>query len=844
MPLAPGTRLGPYEIVARIGAGGMGEVYRAKDTKLKRDVAIKVLPEAFAGDPDRMARFQREAEVLASLNHPNIAQIYGVEERALVMELVVGETLKGPLPIDAALNYAKQIADALEAAHEKGIVHRDLKPANVMVTSAGLVKVLDFGLAAVIQGSIPNSGDATNSPTLTMHATQAGMIMGTAAYMSPEQARGKSVDKRADIWAFGVVLYEMLTGKQLFHGDTITDVLAAVVTKEPDWKHVPSKVQRLLKRCLEKDPTKRLRDISGVALLLEEPTQVENQRRKKLPWVLLAAATASTIVFGVLYYRTPQNVGSLPKLAFTIAAQNGFDISPVISPDGSSMVYRAARALYLRRLASFEVESLHENSSDRPFWSPDSKSIAFSTSDGLSTMRVPSGAQTMVAKFRFPTRGGTWSEKGIILLAAILNGENHLYTVPENGGDLRQVEVAGLKDGAYLFPQFLPGGEDFVFAFRRLGSEEMEIYLATLQGGKVFNPLLLMKNDSAVQFTPALGGHIFFVRNDALYAQHLDLRRRRLEGDLEPIRQAVASRPGIGYADFSISRTGLLAWQAGKAALAQVTQFDRQGHHAGTAGVPGDINKLSLSPDETHLLGATERLSWLFEASRPGRISLGLGDWHVWSPDGLRMFGKQGAKVVERSANGSGDIRELSDLGTDANLLQDVSPDGKLLLYESGERSLAVFRLGEPVGTRTVTPVVRYIGENIDYALFSPDDHWLLYTPRTSQDLGIYVESFPGPGLRKQIARTGFFPVWRKDGKEILFWDQDRIWSIRVSTTGRELHFGDPEPLFSVRMPQGMTSASRPLAVSRDGTRIFFLQTPEQLESNVINVMTLPFAGN
>src|SRR5216683_2453641 len=259
MPLSAGTKLGPYEILAPIGAGGMGEVYRARDTKLDRDVAIKVLPAALAQDPERLARFEREAKVLAALNHPNIAQIYGLEQRALIMELVPGETLKGPLPLETALNYAKQIADALEAAHEKGITHRDLKPANIMITPSGVVKVLDFGLAAVTQPSAASEGDPTDSPTLTMRATQAGMIMGTAAYMSPEQARGESVDKRADIWAFGVVLYELLTGERLFEGETISDTLIEVATKEPDWNRVPQKVRRLLRRCLEKDAKKRLR---------------------------------------------------------------------------------------------------------------------------------------------------------------------------------------------------------------------------------------------------------------------------------------------------------------------------------------------------------------------------------------------------------------------------------------------------------------------------------------------------------------------------------------------------------------------------------------------------------
>src|ERR1700689_5321208 len=289
MALTAGTRLGPYEILAPIGAGGMGEVYRAKDTKLKREVALKVLPDSFARDPERMARFQREAEVLAALNHPNIASIYGVEDRALVMELVAGENLKGPLPTETAHNYAKQIADALEAAHEKNIIHRDVIPANIMITPAGVVKVLDFGLAAVAQSSDPS--DPANSPTLTISPTRAGMILGTAGYMSPEQARGKTVDKRADIWAFGVVLYEMLSGKPLFEGETVSDTLAQVLTKQPDLAQVPPKVRRLLEACLQKDPKQRLQAIGDWRLLIaDEQSEVITPSRSKLVWVLTAIA--------------------------------------------------------------------------------------------------------------------------------------------------------------------------------------------------------------------------------------------------------------------------------------------------------------------------------------------------------------------------------------------------------------------------------------------------------------------------------------------------------------------------------------------------------------------------
>jgi serine/threonine protein kinase len=349
MALSAGTRLGPYEILAPIGAGGMGEVYRARDTKLDRDVAIKVLPPSFAQDPERLARFEREAKVLASLNHPNIAQIYGIEDRALIMELVEGETLHGALPLDTALNYARQIADTLEAAHDKNIVHRDLKPANIMITPAGVVKILDFGLAAVAQSSDPSS-NPVNSPTLTISPTRAGMILGTAAYMSPEQARGKPVDRRADIWAFGVVFFEMLTGQRLFEGETVSDTLAAVLTRAPEWAQIPAKVRRLLKKCLEKDPKGRLRDIGDAWQLLEEPGETVPasletlSRIGALAWgvALVALALAAWGWYRATRPAEPPRLIKMSVLPPEKSALLG-DI-PAVSPDGRLTAFAASLA--------------------------------------------------------------------------------------------------------------------------------------------------------------------------------------------------------------------------------------------------------------------------------------------------------------------------------------------------------------------------------------------------------------------------------------------------------------------------------------------------------------------
>ncbi|MGD0135502.1 MAG: serine/threonine-protein kinase, partial [Bryobacteraceae bacterium] len=362
MPLSAGTRLGPYEILAPIGAGGMGEVYKARDTKLDREVAIKVLPAALAQDPERLARFEREAKVLASLNHPNIAQIYGIEDRALIMELVDGQTLHGPLSLETALNYAKQIADALEAAHEKSIIHRDLKPANIMITPSGVIKVLDFGLAAVAQSSDPSN--PANSPTLTISPTRAGMILGTAGYMSPEQARGKAVDKRADIWAFGVVLYEMLTGKQLFEGETVSDTLAQVLTKEPDWQQVPAKVRRLLRACLEKDPKRRLRDIGDVGRLLDMEGEATSPSQSRLSMTLATVAAAFAVVAGISLWGwlrpAPPEPRAVVHLTAILPVVTDIPGAIAVSRDGSRLAFVGGtqRQIYVRMLDQLEARPI------------------------------------------------------------------------------------------------------------------------------------------------------------------------------------------------------------------------------------------------------------------------------------------------------------------------------------------------------------------------------------------------------------------------------------------------------------------------------------------------------
>jgi serine/threonine protein kinase len=431
MPLIAGTSVGCYEILASLGAGGMGEVYRAKDTKLDREVAIKVLPDSLAQDPERLARFEREAKVLASLNHPNIAQIYGISEsdnvRALVMELVEGETLKGPLPFETALDYARQIAEALESAHEKGIVHRDLKPTNVKVTPQGIVKVLDFGLASIAQ-TAPAAGDPVNSPTLTVSPTMAGMILGTAAYMSPEQARGKPVDKRADIWAFGCVFYEMITGKQLFQGADVSEILAAVIKDQPDLTALPARVRKLLEACLQKDPKKRLQAIGDWRYLLDAGTEDPGQSRAratKVPWAIAAIFAVIAMVLGIVNLREAP-----PKaiLRYTIAApENTTSLhSFAISPDGHVVAIAAQmngkHQLWLRALDALQAQPMPStDDATYPFWSPDNRYIAFFAQGKLKKVAVTGGpAQTLCDAP--DARGGSWNRDDVIVFSPGNNG--------------------------------------------------------------------------------------------------------------------------------------------------------------------------------------------------------------------------------------------------------------------------------------------------------------------------------------------------------------------------------------------------------------------------------------
>jgi hypothetical protein len=614
--ISTGTKLGPYEILSQIGAGGMGEVYRARDSKLGRDVAIKVLPEAFARDAERMARFQREAKVLASLDHPNIATIHGLEEtgstRALVMQLVEGPTLAdrikaGPIPVDEAVRIARQIADALEYAHERGIIHRDLKPANVKVTNDDVVKVLDFGLAKALEGD-PSSFDISTSPTISRMATMQGVLLGTAAYMSPEQAKAKSVDRRADIWAFGCVLYEMLTGKQAFTGETVTDTLASIIKEEPDWKLLPSatpmRVRVLLQRCLQKDPKERLQAVGDGRIALNEvlsgaPDLALAGREEApaiplwhrgLPWALLSAMTAVALALALLHFREKPLAPAdamrfeipLPKKA-TMAAADPFVLSPdgrllAFSATGSDGIYRT----WIRSLDSLETRpvpgSEYFQSQGFPmfFWSPDNRYIAFDSGGKLKKRNVSNGGAEDICDLSGTALDGSWRDD-VIIFAEQAAG---IMRVSPAGGIASPITTidSSRKETGHDLPAFLPDGRHFLYLRLSNVPENNGVYIGSLDAKPADQSLkrLLAADDFPAIYVPsdARLGQLLFVRNGTLLAQTFDAGRLELAG--QPITVAnfgAATKFGV----FSTSGNGVLVYRPVTSADSQLTWFDRQG---------------------------------------------------------------------------------------------------------------------------------------------------------------------------------------------------------------------------------------------------------------------------
>jgi len=853
--LHSGSMLGAYRIVGKLGAGGMGEVYRAADSKLQREVALKVLAPEFARDAEWLSRFQREARVLASINHPHIAAIYGLEEsnglRAIAMELVEGPTLaerieRKPILVKEALAIARQIAEALEYAHEKGIVHRDLKPANVKLRPDGVVKVLDFGLAKTVE--------VDEAPT----ATRPGMVVGTPAYMAPEQAAGTAVDRRADIWAFGVVLVEMLSGKQVFVRKTMFETLAAVARDEPPWNELPAEtpaaIVRLLRRCLDRDPRRRLRDIGEARIALEEDQPEEPIRSKpraRAGWVvatalLTLAAAAGWIMFLRAGAGTPPpdwKLSMVPPPGTELPSIGSmYQATPEISPNGTMIVCRLGEGLQLRKLNSTQFVPLRgTKDAVEPFWSPDSQWIAFFVNGALMKMQVPDGAPELLWKAKGNFAGGTWGSAGTILFGF---GGSNLQAIPAAGGSAVLLPLPKQALNA-CFPHFLPDGAHFLFSGAGRpppegGTPVQNFYLGGWSDGKwTLSPVPLTSIAGEARYTPAYGGAVLFVRNDNLYAQKLDVARTRLEGSPILVETSVASSAGTTHSDdFSVSRSGVLAWRPGREYAEQLTWFDRHGNPVETAGPNNAYLSARLSPDERRIgalvitaIGVELRV---LEAGQSGFLTILSPDMRhgfpwaaVWRRDSLlyTRSNLDGTFLTEQSATGSSDMRDLGKLPGPS--LYDIAPDGTLLMKVNDTLSLAPLE-----GDRTPRPLLSS-DEQTSQGAFSPDGRWVVYVSAQAQEL--FVQAFPISGPRKQISTGGgSMPYWRRDGHEIVYLGPDSyVYSVRLDPARGEYHA--PERLFAVRSAPN-SSDHFTLAVTRDGSRILFNQAIDQPESRVIDV--------
>jgi eukaryotic-like serine/threonine-protein kinase len=852
MALQPGSTLGPYEVLSLIGAGGMGEVYRARDTRLNRDVAIKVVLPAVAADPERLMRFSREAQVLASLDHPNIARIHGMEEsggvRAIVMELVEGPTLAdridgGAIPLDEALEVARQIINALEAAHEQGIVHRDLKPANIKVRRDGLVKVLDFGLAKALE---PQRGSAagaamSDSPTITSPAaTQRGIILGTAAYMSPEQAKGRAADKRSDVWAFGCVLYEMLTAKRAFSGEDVSDTLAFVLTKEPDWTllpiDTPAAIRKLLRRCLERDRRKRLADIADARFEIDEAFTAQaappasttsgaaalHMRSGMRPgiWAIGGLlAIAGLIAMGLGWRMVRRSAPRPAVVRFSVAAPPNMGFATTqdgqqflsVSPDGRRLAFvtRGDQAkenhLWVRSLNSFTALPIPDTESAlNPVWSPDGRHIAFSAAlAGIGRLRkadVLGGPPLTLTDAGVP---GAWNRAGVILFRG---RDGRIYRIGEDGRDLAAVTELAEGEIAH-FPQFFLSDEQrFVFLAQNADARRNAVFLVALDSPRRTQ---VMNGVPSVSYAR---GHLIYQRESTLLIQPFDETKGATTGPAGPLIDRIDATPYVGQAAYSISPTVVAYRSRISSASSLLTWLSHDGKPLGSLTLEGDYQETrrpALSPNR-HRLAVTRRDAegqsdiWIIDLDRdvPTRLTFdGTAETPVWSPDGARIvFSSRRTGIGDlyvRTAAGAGSD-ELLYASADLKRPTTFSPDGKTLLFTAIIRGNAE-TWGLPLsGDRKPFPLVR-TGFPAGNAAFSPDGHWFAYCEGDSGADQVYVQPFPQDGTRIRLSTTsGSSPLWSADGKTVFYATAagNRVMAVDVKSAGGTLEAGAAHLLF------------------------------------------------
>jgi Tol biopolymer transport system component len=906
MPLSAGTRLGPYEIVSALGAGGMGEVYRAHDTKLGRDVALKILPDTFASDPDRLARFKREAQVLASLNHPNIAIVHGLEHagdaHALVMEIVEGEDLaqritRGAMPLDEALPIAKQIAEALEAAHEQGIIHRDLKPANIKVRPDGTVKVLDFGLAKAMEpvGSAPN---VSQSPTITTPAmTQSGIILGTAAYMSPEQARGKVVDKRADIWAFGVVVFEMLTGRRAFEGENISVTLASVMMKEPDWGALPALtpvgLRRLLTRCLRKDAKARMRDIGEARLQIEDVLSGAREEiggspaaPSRLPgFVAAACAFATVVAAGGLWvvWRRPLSPPSVTHLQMTvlpadqivrsIASVRPSRTAMALSPDGRLVVFSAARGtvtqLYLRALDHAEATSIPgTESAIGPFFSADGSWIGFWADNKIKKVSITGGPPATICDA--PRRGGlfgaSWGEDGTIFFGGV---GAEISRVSSAGGTAAAVTTPDASKGEHhLLPYALPGGKGLLFT-AMTSSYAWETANVVLQRLDTGERRVVIPGGADARYVST--GHLVYMKSGTLMAVPFDIRALRVTGPpvalIDGVMQAVnntntADETGAGQ--FTVSNSGTLLYIVGGIGPIRESSLvwvDRKGDAQPLGAAPARSASPRLSPDGQKVaVMATRGASndtdvWVSDVLRgtPTRLTFAGDNWFpLWSPDGKRLAYTSSTSGILNlyaiNADGSGTPERLTTSDFE-QLPSSWATTGNVIAFV--ERHAASCAAGATCGNDQIRVLPmdsdrkpRLFLEsrfNLRYPEFSPDGRWMAYVSDESGAFEVYVQPYPGPGEKTRVSTDGGnSPIWTANGRELLY---------RASTSGGAGFFSaailslapfradTPRLLFKSKTGEyGSTTPVRDWDVSADGQR-FLLRRPVESTDKPVTEM-------
>jgi serine/threonine-protein kinase len=855
--MSPQSSIAHYRITAKIGEGGMGEVWRATDIKLNRDVALKVLPGAFAQDPGRMARFTREAKVLASLNHPNIAAIYGVEERALVMELVEGPTLaeriaQGPIPLEETLLVARQIAEALEYAHDHGVIHRDLKPANVKITPEGRVKVLDFGLAKALSRE-PAPADPMSSPTVTMRATSPNTIMGTAAYMSPEQARGQTVDKRADVWAFGLVLYEMLTGRQLFAGPTVSDILANVLRGDLDLTGVPAALWPVVDRCLRRDPRRRWQAIGDVRLLLEECTQVAPTpmaplRRSAMPWIAAMLMAVSFAVAGAGWWRATRPVDHpLVRISMDLGpeAMTGLNLTAAISPDGRRLVFPARGLDGKQQLATRLLDQAQSvllpgtEGGSSPIFSPDGQWIAFFAGSQLKKISAQGGALvTLCGSSTTIWPGGSWGGDGNIVTT--FGQLDSLWKVPSAGGTPQRLTKLDRGEITHRWPQILPGGGVVLFTASpsASGLDNANIEAVSLKTGQV---KILQHGGYYGRYLPS--GHLVYVHQGVLFGVKFDPDRLEIRGSPVPLLEDVAANPVSGGGQFDFSRAGTFVYAAGKntAQAWRVSWLENSGKMEPLMASPGAYAAPRLSPDGrklTLIADGADIYVYDLERDTPTRLTFrGDSQLPVWAPDSKHVLFASGTSLFWMRSDGSGEPQPLLE-SPNGPRPWSLSSDGRHLAYF--ERTLDTgmdlwtlpLDITDPEHPKAGKPEP-FLRTPADEMLprFSPDGRWIAYRSNESGGPEVYVRPFPAAsGGRWQISTGGgIYALWSDNGRELFYETADnRIMVVDYTVDGASFVAGKPRP-WSDR--QIFYTGTSNLDLAPGGKRFAVFSTPETAPS-------------